>query len=217
MAVIAEVRVPASEFVLANALKEVPDVRVEIKRVVAGAEEVTPYFWVFGDSVVAFEQALYEDPDALEVLTLDEEHTDERFFRVTWHQDVPNILTAVGNSHSTILDAVNTEEGQWELKILAPDRDALAHCRDECVENGISFQLQRVYQPENPPERAYYDLTEEQQEALKAAYGGGYFEIPRDMTMTAIAKGMGISRNALSARIRRGIRNLLKNTIIHEE
>lgn len=217
MAVLAEVRVPTSEFVLSDALEEVPNVRVEIKRVVAGAEQVTPYFWVFGDAVDAFERALYDDPDALEVLTLEEENPTERFFRVTWHQNTPNILTAVGNSQSTILDAVNTEVGQWELKILAPHRDGLAHCRDECVENGITFQLLRVYQPDNPPERAQFGLTEEQQEALEAAYDGGYFEIPRDMTMTDIAYRMGISRNALSARIRRGIRNLLKNTIIHEE
>lgn len=141
---------------------------------VAGAEVVTPYFWVFGDDIDGFERALHDDVDAQEVLTLDEEHSDEGFFRVTWYQDVPHILTTISNSKATIIDAVNTDAGVWELKILAPSRETLAQCRDHCVAAGISFDLQRVYQAENPPERAKYGLSDEQQEALEAATTAGF-------------------------------------------
>lgn len=60
-------------------------------------------------------------------------------------------------------------------------------------------------------------MTEDQQEALEVAYHAGYFAIPREQTQTEITEQLNISRNALSARLRRGHRNLLANTLIHEE
>lgn len=217
MTVLAEVRVPATEFVLAATLTARPRVRIEIKRVVAGSERVTPYFWAFGEDLDAFESELRADPDTVEVFTLDEERPDERFFRVTWHHDVPAILAGISAADATVLEAVNDEGGEWELKVLLPTRAALAHCRDYCLEHDVAFDLQRVYQPEHDPERVRYGLSEKQQAALEAAYAHGYFEIPRGATLTEIADHLGLSRNALSARLRRGHRNVLANTIVREE
>jgi hypothetical protein len=41
--------------------------------------------------------------------------------------------------------------------------------------------------------------------------------VPREVTLTELADRLDISRNALSARLRRGHRNLLANTLVHEE
>lgn len=225
MSILTEFIIPADEFVLADTLTTTPEVRIEIKRVVGNDSHVTPYFWAFGEDFDTFEQALREDDMVREVLTLEEqkgqlghdENEEERFYRVTWQMSVPNLITAVSDAKATVLEAVSADDDRWEVKILFPSREALSEFQDCCLKHDFSFQPQRVYQPENPEEQAEYDVTPDQQEALEAAYHAGYFDIPRDRTLTELADDLDISRNALSARLRRGHRNLLSNTLIHEE
>lgn len=217
MSVLAEFIVPANKFVLADTLTAVPEIRIEIKRVVGGTEYVTPYFWAAAGDLDAFERALREDEMTREVLTLEENQEDERFYRVTWETPIPNLIDAVSDAKATILEAVSDQEGRWELKVLFPDRGALSAFHDYCLDHDFSVRLERVYWPENPQEQAEFGVTEKQQEALMAAFDAGYFEVPRDHSLTEVAGDLGISRNALSARLRRGHRNLLANTLVHDE
>lgn len=217
MSVLAEFVIPADEFVLEDTLMAVPEVRIEIKRVAGSTEFVTPYFWAVGEALDSFEQALREDDTTREVLTLEENGDDERFFRVTWEMSIPTLIDAVSDAGATILEAVNNDDGMWETKVLFPDREALSGFHDYCLEHDFEVQLERVYRPENIQEQAEYGVTDKQQEALEAAYRAGYFDVPRDHTLTQVADELGISRNALSARLRRGHRNLLSRTLVHDE
>ncbi|UTF55224.1 helix-turn-helix domain-containing protein [Natronosalvus rutilus] len=224
MSVLTELTIPADEFVLADTLTASPDMHIEIKRVVGGKSTVTPYLWASGEGFDAFEKQLRDDDMVREVLMLeeqnersDEDDTEERFYRVTWEMDVPNLITAVSDARATVLEAVSNEEHRWEVKILFPGEQSLSDFHEYCVEHGFSFEPQRVYRPENPEEQAEYGVTAEQQEALEAAYHAGYFDVPRDRTLTDLATELDISRNALSARLRRGQRNLLANTLVREK
>lgn len=222
MSVLTEFLIPANKFVLASTLTASPDMRIEISRVVGGKSHVTPYFWAFGNDFRTFEDALRADDTVQEVLILEEQKAGsgeegERFYRVTWEMAVPNLISAVSDAKATVLDAVSTDDDRWEVKILFPNDEALSKFRDYCLEHDFGFEPTRVYRPENPKERGEYGVTNEQQEALEAAYHQGYFGVPRDHTLTELAEDLDISRNALSARLRRGQRNLLSNTLIHEE
>ncbi|WP_226011412.1 helix-turn-helix domain-containing protein [Halomicrobium salinisoli] len=217
MAVLADLVVPGDEFVLAEALTSESGVRVEIKRVVAGTADVTPFFWAFGDRLDDFESALSADSEVRAVDPLETTDEGERFYRVSWDRSAPSLLTAVADAEATILEAVNDDDGVWELKVLFPDRGALSAFHDYCLEHDFGIRLERVYSPENPEERGQYGVTDDQQEALVAAYHAGYFEVPRSTTLADIAGDLGISRNAASARLRRGHRNLLASTLVHDE
>jgi len=223
MSVLAELTIPSSEFVLAETLTSVPEIRIEIKRVVAGADEVTPYFWASDGDLDAFERALRDDETVREILTLEEQPGDdstadrqERFYRVTWALDDETILAALEDAKATVLEAVSSDDA-WEIKVLFPDREALSAFHEYCVSTDVSFRLERVYRAENPQEAGEYDVTAEQQEALRAAFDAGYFDVPRETTLTDLADSLDISQNALSARLRRGQRNLLDNTLVHDE
>lgn len=215
MTVLAEFIIPADEFVLSESLTAVPSVRIEIKRVVAGMEDITPYFWVFGSDINRFEEALRNDSQLSDLLTLEENQEGERFYRVTWTGDAPDILIAISEAKATILEAVTEEGGQWELKALFARDEDLTSFKEYCDSNNIDFQLKRLYYPENPEEQGEYDITPEQLEALELAYNKGYFNVPRDISLADLATELDISRNALSARIRRGTRNILSSTIDH--
>ncbi|AGB16977.1 putative DNA binding protein [Halovivax ruber XH-70] len=225
MSVLAEFTVPADDFVLAETLAAAPEMTIEIKRVAAGKTHVTPYFWASGGNFRVFDDALRDDEMVLEVLTL-EEHDDtdqlaqdveERFYRVVWEADVPNLIQGVAAVKATVLDAVTSETGrEWEVKVLFPDESALSTFNEYSLEHDLTYEARRLYRPEKPADTAEFDVTDAQQEALEAAYHGGYFAIPRDQTLTELADSLNISRNALSARLRRGHRNLLEQTIIHD-
>ena len=224
MSILAEFIIPADTFVLADTITTQPDMRIEIKRVVGGAEHVTPYFWAYGSDFEAFEASLRSDETVQDVLSLDEQADapgqsdaqEERFYRVTWERSVPNLIDAVSVAKATVLEAVTTEGDRWEVKILFPDEEALGAFNEYGLDSGFSFEPTRLYRPENPEERGEFELTSAQLEALKAAYEEGYFNVPRDITLTELAETLDISQNALSTRLRRGHRNILSNTIVHE-
>lgn len=221
MSVLAEFTVPASEFVLAETLTVAPDMRIEIKRVIGGKATVTPYFWAAGGDFARFEGALRDDETVREVLTLEEheepDREEERFYRVTWEMAAPNLIAAVSQSKATVLEAVSDDGDRWDVKVLFPSEESLSEFHDYCLEHEFDVTPNRVYRPENLEGQSKYDMTKEQQEALEAAFHAGYFAVPRERTLTEVAEEMGISRNALSARLRRGQRNLLANTLIHKE
>lgn len=224
MSVLAEFTVPASEFVLADTLTVTADMRIEIKRVAGGGASVTPYFWAAGEDFEGFEAALAADEMVREQVLLEEtDRADdgdgkrERFYRVTWGMAVPNLISAVAEAKAAVLEAVRENGDRWEVKVLFPTEAALSEFHEYCTANGFDVEPTRVYRPENPQERAEYGITADQREALEVAYHAGYFAVPRERTLTEIAGDLGISHNALSARLRRGHRNLLRNTIVHEE
>lgn len=222
MSVLAEFVVPAEEFVLADTLTAASGMRIEIKRVIGGESTVTPYFWASNGDFERFEDALHDDEMVREVLTMerDDETTgddeEDRFYRVTWEMRVPDLISAASEAKATVLEAVSEDGGSWEVKVLFPDDEALSRFHDYCVDHDFDVDPQRIYEPKHPEAQGEYGVTEAQQEALQAAFRAGYFAVPREQTLTEVAETLGISRNALSARLRRGHRNLLANTLVHE-
>ncbi|MFC4826953.1 helix-turn-helix domain-containing protein [Halorussus aquaticus] len=60
-----------------------------------------------------------------------------------------------------------------------------------------------------------YNLTDKQHEALALAYTEGYFDKPRNTTLEALGESLGITQEAVIARLRNGEKNILENTIVH--
>lgn len=99
--------------------------RIEIKRVVAGTERVTPYFWASGGNFEEFEAALRDDETIAVILTVEKQEGDERFYRVTWEANVENLMTGISDAKATVLEAVSGGGEGWELKVF-PSRGALS-------------------------------------------------------------------------------------------
>ena len=57
------------------------------------------------------------------------------------------------------------------------------------------------------------DLSETERETLEAAVDEGYFESPRQITMTELGEELGISQQAVASRLRRGLRGILGSTL----
>lgn len=216
MSIIAELRVAGQGATLLRANQAAPGVRLELERAVVPTEgEAALYLWATGEGFEAFEAAMPDDPtiDRFEVV---EQVEGRRFYRVvvdpTETADSASIEQEVGASR---LSAGSTAKG-LHFEIRFPNRSALQRYVDLTREAGLEVSLQTVYPADEgtPPER--YGLSPKQLEVLERARAEDYFAVPRGTDLNAIAGELGISKQAASERLRRGLAALLDSTLGEE-
>ena len=215
MASIAEFTIPAEEFALRETLERRPELVCEVERVVAhDTTHIIPFIWVSGGELESLTQILDADPsvDDIELLS---ETDDERLYRLSWADDARIIGHMVTECEATVHQAV-AADGQWTLRVLFPDRSAISDVDAVATEHGLSLDLRQLYEVDSA-ERARFGLTEGQQEALTEGYEHGYYEVPRDIDMAALAETLDISHQALSERMRRATGSLIENTLLVDE
>ena len=211
MSLFGEFRVPADSFALSETLRSVSDLVIEIERVVAAGELLTPYFWVSGDSLDEFDDAARGDSTVSNLQRLDE-FDDATLYRADWTDNIEAIVYVYTHIGAVILEATG-QSGEWVLRMRFDDRDRLDQFRQYCIENDVAFDLSRLYEISHPHSGGQYGLTPKQYEALTAAWEMGYFQLPREATLTDVADELGISQQALSDRLRRAHDALIANTL----
>lgn len=214
MSIFAEFDLPAGAFALKETLATLPDAVIEVERVVASEELLTPYFWVANVSGETFEAATANDPSIRELRRLDafEEAT---LFRAEWTENIESIVYAYTQVGAVILDATGHRD-VWEVQLRFDDHEQLTTFQRYCAENGVSFQIKRLYEVSHPHTGRQFGLTEKQHEALVKAWKAGLFESPAETTVADVAAGIGISQQALSQRLRHGYDALIANTLLTE-
>lgn len=198
---------------LSQATSAVPEMRVSGDDVVL--EDDYPRKCVFtahGGSFDEFETALDEDPTVAEytVLTKLEKTTH---YIVTYDM----AMEAQGIYHVAVEQDIvyltfEMQDGEYFVRVRVPHREALATLREYCRANDIPFRLKRIYE-EGPSAAGGYGLTDAQRTALQRAYELGYFDSPRTVTLDVIGDDLGISRQAVANRLRRGHNRLIEATI----
>lgn len=211
MATEATFTIPADQFPLGTLFKQLPGVTVELERIVPAQNVVIPYFWVRGTVVEDIEEA-FDDHPAIKNIKLVDSVEDEYLLRVEWSLQYEGVLSTLLETGIILIKAVGTEAG-WTFDIRGDDRRDIAAFRERCLELGISITLTKLQAltPLDPETGAV--LTDAQQEALVLAYERGYFNTPRDVTMTDIGDELGISQQAVASRLRRGISAILGSTL----
>jgi hypothetical protein len=212
MATIVLGTVPAEEFALARTLAALPDVSVETERIVeTGRDTVMPLLWIRGEPCSSVEATLADDPSVDNVTLLDE-FEDELLFRMEWVDKVQLLVQMLANSAATVMDAWG-EDGRWQLRVLYPDRDHFSRTHEFCTDHGLGFDVHSIRELDGEP-AGRYGLTTEQYRALVQAVRAGYFQIPRETELEALADEFDISHQALSERLRRGTEALVEDTLL---
>ncbi|APW98523.1 bacterio-opsin activator [Halobiforma lacisalsi AJ5] len=175
------------------------------------ADRLKLLFWATGEGLDSLRAVLTDDSNVASVSLLDDAG-ERRLYSVVLTEEAATGLTyPVAAEHDVVLlEAVVTDS--TVVRARAPNRTALFSYREECANRGIELRLKRIYREEAwTTDR--YGITNRQWEALEAALEAGYFEVPRGTTLSELATELGISDQALSARLRRGQANLLEHTI----
>lgn len=211
MSTTAEFTVPAREFPLGRSFEDLEDVTVELEKVVPTSHTVVPYLWVRGASAGAVDDAL-EAHRAAQDVTVVETIEDRHLLRIDWNPGYEGFTGILAAADVVLLSATGTET-TWRFAIRGDDRGAIRGFQSRCEDAGIPVEFTALADLDSPAAEGY-GLTDAQREALTFAYEQGYFDSPRTVTLAELGEGLGISRQALADRLRRGHRRLLEHIIL---
>lgn len=216
MTSIAEFTMAAPSFPLGRVFEDRPRVTLELDRVVPSGDTVMPYFWVHDpDGDLEGVLAVFEALPELRSAILMEDLGERGLFRAEWDPEYLGIMRAIAETGVTVVSATGSAEG-WAFELRAIDGDQFSRFQQYCDELEIDVSLARLSRLTEDEDGSEYDLTPEQREALVLAYREGYFDEPRGTDQEALASQLGISRQALSARLRRGYRNIVERGLVRE-
>ena len=211
MATEATITVPADEFPLGTVFAQLPDVTVELERLIPAREVVIPYFWVRGIEVADIEAAFTEHPGVQGIQLVDSVE-DEYLLRIEWSLEYDDVLSVLTESDIPLIKATGTNQ-QWTFDIRGDSRSDIANFHARCREVGIPVTLTKLHALTPVETGTEQALTDKQQEALVLALERGYFESPREVTMEEIGAELGISQQAVASRLRHGIKHILEGTL----
>lgn len=211
MATEAQFTLDAMDFPLGTIFENLPDVEVELERVVPTENVLVPYFWIRGEPIADIEFALVEHPAIREIALVDS-IDDEYLLRAEWKPDHEGVLTGLRNTGVTLLSARGSSE-RWEFEVRGEDQNAISAFQEYCNDHEIPIRVTNIHRLTPTHGGSEYDLTDTQREALTLAYERGYFDSPRRAELDVIADELDITRQALASRLRRGHKRLLAQTI----
>ncbi|WP_232686987.1 helix-turn-helix domain-containing protein [Halobacterium zhouii] len=211
MATEATFTVPASEFPLGTIFDELPDVTVELERVVPSTSTVVPYFWVRGVETGDIVEAFAEHPGVRNIQLVDSV-ANEHLLRAEWVPNHEGVLDVLAEAELAIIEVIGTDE-QWSFQIRGDSRDHLARFSTRCEELDIPIQLSEVRALARIENNEKNEMTDAQREVLALAYERGYFNSPRDVTMAELGDELGISQQAVASRLRRATRRIVSDTL----
>jgi predicted DNA binding protein len=211
MAIEASFTVDQPDFPLTAVFEDLAGATIELDRVVPTTDGVVPYLWIRGGDAGDLTTDLSEDAGIDDVTLVDE--LDNHFFvRVDWNLDHESVLTAIVETDVTLLSGVGSEE-HWRFEVRASRRDELSAFQTYCRDNDIPMELTQLHELSALDSQSDYGLTDSQRQVLELAYANGYFESPRAATQGDIAAVLGVSRQAVSSRLQRGLRRLVADTV----
>ena len=211
MATEATFTVPSDEFPLGSVFGRLPDVMVELERIIPSRDVVVPYFWVRGTAVDDIESAFTGHPGVKHIQLVDSVE-DEHLLRVEWEPAYAGILSVLAETNIPLIKAVGTDR-QWTFDVRGDDRSDIADFQRRCRELNVPVTLTRLHALTPIETATEAALTDPQQEALVLAYNRGYFNSPRDVTMEELGEELGITQQAVASRLRRGINQILGSTL----
>lgn len=212
MAIFGEFRVPPRAFALSETFEVEPEAVVQIDRVVASdMESLTPYFIVSGVSNAAFEAAASRDGsiNSLQQILDGDLGT---MYRAIWGESVESLVQAYTNEGTSILKAKGTADG-WVLRIRFDDHALIGEFTSHLRDQGFSFDLVRLHEMSYAQTGSQFGLTPKQHEALVTAWQMGFFDLPRETSMAAVAEELDITPQSLSDRLRRAQNTLIGDAL----
>ena len=211
MATVMEFTSPADEFPLGTVFENLPEVTVELERIIPHESLIIPYFWVRGARADDIEAAFQAHAGVVSIKLIDNVD-DEYLMRAEWERDYYGVLSALAHANIAVLSGVGTKKG-WRFEVRGESREAIGEFRTDCQDHGIPIEITAVHSL-LPVGGEGYELTDTQREALVLAYERGYFNSPRETTLSEIADELGITQQSLSSRLRRGHRRLIAKTLM---
>ena len=161
-----------------------------------------------------FEDGLRNDHTIGEFERVIETRDGKAIYSFEYTDEAKTISPIISSANGVILDMKNDRTG-WILTVWMPDRKNLAPLWNYADQNEIDIDLLRVNEYASLG-NTDAGLTDSQREALLVALDLGYFEDPRNVTLSEVATALGISRPAASGLLRRGTKRLIISSMMDD-
>jgi predicted DNA binding protein len=214
MSIVAEFTIAADEFLLGTVLARDPVAHIEMERVVPTSRRIMPYVWVHGGEFDQFEASI-RDSEQVKALTRLDQTNGSALYRVSWEDGGKNLVDGMVEANATILEARGKDD--WFFRIRFDSHTGLTEFNAFCRDNNISIQLDRVYTLIDSDSAREFELTDSQRKALFQAVRDGYFEVPRQTTLSEVGEKLGISEQAVSENLRRGANKVLRQVLFESD
>jgi hypothetical protein len=205
--------------VLETAFERAPGVTLEwIKSdVKEQRERIQVMFWATGSDIEAFEGALEADPTvsapqhAVSV-------ADRRLLKFDlvgrgWKTSFYPLLVEVGG----VIQSLSATAEGWQARIAFPDDSSVSRFFEYLDGIDITFEVHRIFDERGAGHRDAFGLTRAQIDALVAAVEVGYLDVPRTGSLQDLGDALGVSDQAASERVRRGVKQLVEETVQLEQ
>ncbi|MFC4406526.1 helix-turn-helix domain-containing protein [Haloarchaeobius iranensis] len=199
---------------LDRAVSAVPDVSLDIEKL--DASPTIPLRIIFRAHGVPFEEfeaGLEHDATVAEFNILADDQ-QQRLYCVVAAETIPcvELYSRSIELQGVIVDATRNASG-WTMGMLFPDRDAFGSFRRACEAADLTVSVESIHSGQVDWSNDDADLTPAQREILSRAVEVGYFDIPRETTLRGLGDEVGVSGQAASERLRRGMETLVRDTL----
>lgn len=215
IALLAEINLLHPELALQVALRDCPDIRItpNYESVDQSTSTETVFFTAHGpeEQFPAFEKALADDSTVTNTERV-ASYSDRQVYRTELTDNVVHFMPLTVTTLGQVLNREG-DIGGWTLSIRFPSRDELIQFNRLCKAEGISVNVLALLETDAGEEDDVLGLTEKQQTLLAKAYESGYFESPRRISQLDLAEEVGVSKSAISQRLRRSMGALCNATL----
>jgi predicted DNA binding protein len=220
MSILVDLHLSTERFELGRVLRPYEGIEAELERIVPTGDRAIPYVWVssdpetLADLTEAFEaNDRTGDITVLDELTIDSSDRQMWLYRIEWSLVDPDVVKGIVDAGGTILEGESTD-GYWQLRLRFREHGDVAEFYRYLTDHEITdFSVDSIHELTNQRDRRSDPLTPEQREALTLAAQRGYFTSPREASLREIGDELGITQQATSGRIRRGVRNVVFDTL----
>ena len=203
--IVTQLRLDHSSLFLRPTLRRVADVTVEPDYWTTVGGRTLVFCNVYADCFEGFESALEMDPTVTDPVLADR-YPDRRVYRVELTDRAVTFIAASADVGGRLLDLSSSRDG-WRVQLQFPSRDDLVSFNEYCRDRGISVTVDHLRLSDDEDD-CVVALTEKQQELLAVAHEEGYFDVPRGISQDELADRLGVSKSAVSQRLRRAIGEL---------
>ena len=173
------------------------------------------FFWVEAPDFDVVEAALAAD-HTVDEHTVVSETPDRRTYRITYSDRATLISPVITEMDGLMLDSRSHSDG-WVVELRLPDHNTLYRLGERADEMDIQFNVLEIHQDDPDAATSEFALTEPQIEALVSAYEHGYYDEPRETSLEELGSILGISRTAVSGRLKRASSRLIEERLDYDD
>lgn len=185
-----------------------PEARFRILAALPGDDTGVGLVEVSAPDLVAVLEGMESEPAVTDLEPL--QRTDDAVL-VQFETSEPLLLAPMQGSGVPIELPFDIVEGEASWTVTAP-RDRLSALGDQLDAFGIEFTVDRIHQQITSEQL----LTDRQRRVIETAIEGGYYDTPRECSLTELADELGIAKSTCSETLHRAEEKIIKRAVAEE-